>query len=121
MRSDDVQRDAVRTAAFHWLADHNLELARTWAPSVFRAYFVDDRNIASIEVLLDLASALGIDAGEFQAAIHDGASRQRLKAEIERAEVRGVFASPLFIVEGERFRDITRLPQLQRWLESGPY
>lgn len=143
MRSDYVQRDAVRTAAFHgvpfrppsrqglhtelaargfhWLADRNPELARAWAQSVFRAYFVDDRNIAGIEILVELAAALGIDAGEFQAAIHDGASRQRLKAEIEMAEVRGVFASPFFIVEGERFWDITRLPQLQRWLESGPY
>ena len=56
MRSDYVQRDAVRTAAFHgvpfrlpsqqclhtelaargfhWLADRNPELARAWAPSM---------------------------------------------------------------------------------------
>lgn len=143
MRSDYVQRDAVRTAAFHglpfrqpsqqglhtdlaargfyWLSDRNPEQARAWALAVFRAYFVDDRNIATLEVLLDLGTALDIDAEEFSAAIHDVASRQRLKAEIEMAEARGVFASPFFIVEGERFWDTTRMPQLERWLESGPY
>jgi 2-hydroxychromene-2-carboxylate isomerase len=143
MRSDYVQRDAVRTAAFHgvpfklpsqqglhtelaargfhWLDDRHPEQARAWALSVFRAYFVDDRNIATIEVLLELAVAAGVDKDEFSAAIHDGASRQRLKAEIEMAEARGVFASPFFIVEGERFWDTTRMPQLERWLESGPF
>ena len=54
------------------------------------------------------------------AAIHDGASPHRWKAGVEVAEARGVFASPCFIVEGERFWDITRLPQLERWLEHGP-
>jgi 2-hydroxychromene-2-carboxylate isomerase len=143
MRSDYVQRDAVRVAAyhgvpfrlptqqglhtdlaargFHWLSDRDPELAQAWARAVYRAYFVDDRNIATVEVLLERATALRIDAAELGAAIHDGASRHRLKAEAEIAEARGVFASPFFIVEGERFWDITRLPQLERWLESGPY
>jgi len=143
MRSDYVQRDAVRTAAyfgvpfklpsqqglhtelaargFLWLTDRNPEQARAWAHAVFRAYFVDDRNIATIEVLLELASAAGIDADELGTAINDGASRQRMKAEIDMAEARGVFASPFFIVEGERFWDTSRMAQLERWLESGPY
>ncbi|HEY6132708.1 MAG TPA: 2-hydroxychromene-2-carboxylate isomerase [Rubrivivax sp.] len=143
MRSNYVQRDAVRTAAyfgvpfkppsqqglhtelaaraFHWLSDRNPEQARVWAHAVFRAYFVDDRNIATLEVLLELAGAAGIDAGELGAALGDGASRQRLNAEIDMAEARGVFASPFFIVEGERFWDTTRMPQLERWLERGPY
>ena len=143
MRSDYVQRDAVRTAAFygvpftppthqglhtelaargfHWLNDRNPDQARHWARAVFRAYFVDDRNIATLEVLLELATANGIDPDEFHAATHDSASRQRLKAEVDLAEARGVFASLFFIVEGERFWDVTRLPQLERWLASGPY
>lgn len=143
MRSDYVQRDAVRTAAFfgvplrlpsqqglhtdlaargfYWLHDRDPEMARTWALAVFRAYFVDDRNIAVIDVLLQLGTALGVDAEAFGGAIHDGASRHRLKAEIDMAEARGVFASPFFIVEGERFWDTTRMPQLERWLASGPY
>lgn len=143
MRSDYLQRDAVRTAAcvgvpfklplqqglhtelaasgFLWLNDRNPEQAWAWAHAVFRTYFVEDRNIATIEGLLELATAADVDTDEPGAAINDGASRQRMKAEIDMAEARGVFASPFFIVEGERFWDTSRMAQLERWLESEPY
>lgn len=107
--------------AFQWLSDRNPDEARAFAHGVFRAYFVDGRNIAEPAVLLEIAGALGLDREEVSNAFSDLATKARLKAEIDLAEARGVFGSPFFIVEGEGFWGPDRLAQLERWLESGPF
>ncbi|HNI81908.1 MAG TPA: 2-hydroxychromene-2-carboxylate isomerase [Rhodocyclaceae bacterium] len=107
--------------AFQWLNDRHPEQARAFAHAVFRAYFVEGRNIAESGVLLEIAEALRLDREDIAGALSDAATKARLKAEIDLAEARGVFGSPFFIVEGEGFWGNDRLPQLQRWLEKGPY
>lgn len=107
--------------AFQWLSDRNPDEARAFAHGVFRAYFVDGRNIAEPAVLLEIAGALGLDREEVSNAFSDLATKARLKAEIDLAEARGVFGSPFFIVEGEGFWGPDRLAQLERWLETGPF
>ena len=107
--------------AFQWLSDRNPDEARAFAHGVFRAYFVEGRNIAEVAVLLEIAATLGLDREEVSNAFSDLATKARLKAEIDLAEARGVFGSPFFIVEGEGFWGPDRLPQLERWLETGPF
>ena len=107
--------------AFQWLSDRNPDEARSFAHAVFRAYFVEGRNIAETAVLLEIAEALKLDREDVAAAFSDAATKARLKAEIDLAEARGVFGSPFFIVEGEGFWGNDRLPQLDRWLANGPF
>lgn len=107
--------------AFQWLSDRNPDEARSFAHAVFRAYFVEGRNIAETAVLLEIAEALKLDREDVSAAFSDAATKARLKAEIDLAEARGVFGSPFFIVEGEGFWGNDRLPQLERWLANGPF
>ena len=143
MRSDYVRRDSERLATFygveyrtpsnlgahteqaarifHWVHDRQPQRCRDFASRVMKAYFVDDQNIASEEVLEAICTEMGISAEDFAEASANPASRSRLKAEVDMAEARGVFGSPFFIVEGERFWGNDRLPQLERWLASGPY
>lgn len=143
MRSEYVRRDVERSAAFfeipfkepspyplhtehaarafQWLSDRNPDEAREFAHAVYRAYFVDGRNIAETAVLLEIADARGLDRDDISAAFADAGTKARLKAEIDLAEARGVFGSPFFIVEGEGFWGNDRLPQLEHWLAKGPY
>jgi len=143
MRTEYVRRDVERSAAyfgipykepvpypvhtehaaraFQWLSDRNPDEARAFAHAVFRAYFVDGRNIAETAVLLEIADALKLDREDVSAAFSDAATKARLKAEIDLAEARGVFGSPFFIVEGEGFWGNDRLLQLERWLAQGPF
>ncbi len=143
MRTEYVRRDVERSAAyfgipfkepapypvhtehaaraFQWLSDRNPDEARAFAHAVFRAYFVDGRNIAETAVLLEIAEALKLDREDVSAAFSDAATKARLKAEIDLAEARGVFGSPFFIVEGEGFWGNDRLLQLERWLAQGPF
>jgi 2-hydroxychromene-2-carboxylate isomerase len=143
MRSDYVKRDIERLAAYYgipytdpvpqaahtehaaraflWLNDRHPEKACEFAHAVFRAYFIDGHNIAEQAVLLEIAGTVKIDREDIAASFSDAATKARLKAEIDLAEARGVFGSPYFIVEGEGFWGTDRLPQLERWLQSGPY
>lgn len=143
MRTEYVRRDVERSSAyfgipykapitypvhtehaaraFQWLSDRNPDEARSFAHAVFRAYFVEGRNIAESAVLLEIAEALKLDREDVSAAFSDAATKARLKAEIDLAEARGVFGSPFFIVEGEGFWGNDRLPQLERWLANGPF
>ncbi len=143
MRTEYVRRDVERSSAyfgipykapapypvhtehaaraFQWLSDRNPDEARSFAHAVFRADFVEGRNIAETAVLLEIAEALKLDREDVSAAFSDAATKARLKAEIDLAEARGVFGSPFFIVEGEGFWGNDRLPQLERWLANGPF
>ena len=47
--------------------------------------------------------------------------KQRLNAENEAAIAAGVFGAPYFIVDGEPFWGNDRRPQIERWLEKGPF
>jgi len=106
---------------FYWFNDRDPQQSRDFAQAVFKAYFVDDQNIAQLEVLQALCCPGRMKADEMAALSNDSATRARLKAEIDIAEARGVFGSPFFIVEGERFWGNDRLPLLDHWLETGAY
>jgi 2-hydroxychromene-2-carboxylate isomerase len=107
--------------AYYWLHENDCALARRFAQSVFRAIFVDGRDASSPEVLLDLATRLGIDSVACAAAMNDEKYKQRLKDEVDRALAKGVFGGPMIFCDGEPFMGADRLPQLERWLETGGF
>lgn len=107
--------------AFYWLADRDAALARTFVRACYRAYFVEDRNISLPEVLHDLARSLSLDPAQLSDAVNAPAYRERLKSETDLAMQCGVFGSPYFIVDGEPFWGVDRLPQLDKWLSEGGF
>lgn len=68
--------------------------------AVFRAYFVEDRNIGSTDVLSDLADGLRLDGEELRAALADGRYREEVRAQYAEARQTGVTAVPTFVAEG---------------------
>lgn len=109
------------TRAYYWLHDRQHGMARAFAHAAYRAFFAEGRDISELARILDLASALGADRGELSAALAGQALRDRLRAECAAALGKGVFGSPFFIVDGEPFFGADRLPQLERWLETGGF
>ncbi len=107
--------------AFLWLDEQDPKLARNFAHAAYRAYFAEDIDISDAERLLVIASSLGVDGDQLQAAIADPAIKERLRAQNEAALARGVFGSPFFFIDGEPFWGVDRLPQMERWLERGGF
>jgi len=114
---------ATQNAArvFWWLADADAERARQWARHCLRAYFARGVDLSDAAQLRTLADAFGLGADAAEAVWNDPAWKARLKAENETAIAAGVFGAPFFVVDGEPFWGNDRRPQIERWLEKGPF
>ena len=106
--------------AFYWAWGHDQARARDFGRALYRALFVDDRDISDPATVLAVAAAQGLDAVALEAALATPALKERLKQEVEAALARGVCGSPYIVVDGEPFLGADRLPQLERWLAAGP-
>lgn len=105
--------------AFYWLGDRDPNKARSFAMSVFDAYFVQGRDISSPQLVVELAQPAGVDAGELARALEDPAVKERAKREVDAAIAAGVFGSPYFVVDGEPFWGVDRMPMVEEWIRTG--
>jgi 2-hydroxychromene-2-carboxylate isomerase len=107
--------------AYLWLADTESERARAFVHAAFRAYFAQGRNISEPAVLGDVLREVGSDPAQALAAIQQPHIKDRLRAQVDASLARGVFGAPFIVVDGEPFWGHDRLPQIERWLTSGPF
>ncbi len=139
LKGDYARRDMARTArlfgvpftlpspfpfasvaaarAFYWLSDSDPGRARALALAIFDAAFGAGRDVSGAGAVADIAAGLGIDG--VPEALRDPAVKARLRAENDAAIERGVFGSPIVVVDGEAFWGVDRLDQIDRWLETG--
>lgn len=106
---------------YYWLHGQDCAKAREFAHAVFRAYWVDGRDIGESSVVLEIAGGLGIDVAAYMAAIATPEIKDRLKQETDAAVARGMFGAPYFMVDGEPFWGADRLPQIDKWLATGGF
>jgi len=83
--------------------------------AVFHAYFAEGHNIARIPVLMDIATAIGLDPDEAQTVIVEHSFREAVDRDWQRARSLGIMAVPTFVKNGRRlvgaqtYRDLARL------------
>ncbi len=107
---------------FWWRHDtQGVDQAGLWAHHGLRAYFARGVDLSDVAALRDLAAAFGLDAAAAEAVWDDPQWKARLKAGNDAAITAGVFGAPFFIVDGEPFWGNDRRPQIERWLEHGPF
>ena len=143
LKGDYARRDMPRTARFYgvefkmpdqfpivtlaparaicWLREKAPEKVEAAVLALYRAYFVDGKDISSPETTAEVLSGLGVDSAALLAALGDPAVKDRLKADTQSAIDRGVFGSPYVIVDGEPFWGNDRFDQLERWLSQGGF
>jgi 2-hydroxychromene-2-carboxylate isomerase len=141
MKGDYSKRDFVRSAGFHkvpfrtpekfpigtvaavrafyWVQDRDDAKARALAKALYRAYFVEGKDISAPAVVVEVAAGIGIDRDALAKALDDPAVKERAKKEVEAAIAAGVFGSPFFIVDGEPFWGVDRLPMVEEWISRG--
>jgi 2-hydroxychromene-2-carboxylate isomerase len=110
---------AART--YYWLHDQDCGTARRFAHAVFRAYYVDGRDISDAATVLEIAAAAGADCAALAAALETPEIKERLKREVEAAMAKGIFGAPYVIIDNEPFWGADRLPHIEKWLESGGF
>jgi predicted DsbA family dithiol-disulfide isomerase len=64
---------------------------------LYRAYFVDGRNIADIDLLVEIAAAVGLPAEEARAVLVERRFRDAVDADWEKSHRYGVTGVPTFV------------------------
>jgi predicted DsbA family dithiol-disulfide isomerase len=67
---------------------------------LFKAYFVEGRDIGDRAVLTEIATECGLDAGLVEKLLAEGADADLVRQEIEQAQTMGVSGVPFFIFGG---------------------
>jgi 2-hydroxychromene-2-carboxylate isomerase len=105
--------------AFYWIHDRDPAQARAVAKALYGAYFVEGRDIGAPASVVEIAQSAGVDGAALAAALEDPAVKERAKREVDAAIAAGVFGSPFFVVAGEPFWGVDRLPMLEDWIRTG--
>lgn len=105
--------------AFYWADDQDAAKARALAKALYRAYFVEGTDIGPAAAVVEVAKSVGLDGAKLAAALEDPALKARTFKEVEAAIAAGVFGSPFFIVDGEPFWGVDRMPMIEDWIRTG--
>jgi predicted DsbA family dithiol-disulfide isomerase len=91
----------------HWYNSTPAHEAALWADAhadgdafrraVYRAYFVDNLNIGSTDVLCRLAEAVGADSQDLRAALDEERYRERVQEQFEYARAAGITGVPSYV------------------------
>ncbi|HJW11451.1 MAG TPA: 2-hydroxychromene-2-carboxylate isomerase [Albitalea sp.] len=106
---------------FWWLHDKSDLTASQWARHCLRAYFARGVDLSDVTSLKALAAEFGLDPEQAERVWSDPEWKARLKAVNDAAIAAGVFGAPFFVIDGEPFWGNDRRPQIERWLEKGPF
>jgi len=109
----------VAARSFYLIDDIDPARAVDFAKRIYRAYFAQGRDISDPAVVMEAATAAGADVPALTEGLKGEAVKERLKSEVENAMKIGVFGSPHFLVDGEPFWGVDRLPLLEEWLRTG--
>lgn len=110
---------AAAMRAFYWVNDRDPAKARVLAKALYRTYFVEGKDISAPATVVEVAKSAGIDAAALAAALEDPAVKERAKRESDAAIAAGVFGSPFFVVDGEPFWGVDRMPMVEDWVRTG--
>ena len=105
--------------AFYWLNDRDPQKAKGLAKALYTAFFAENRDIGSPAIVVEVARPLGVDGDALSAALDDPALKERTKKEVDAAISRGIFGSPFFVIDGEPFWGVDRMPMAEEWVRTG--
>ena len=78
-------------------------------PAIYKAMWVDGRNLNDIKEVVAVLTAAGLDAQKLGQRLQDQDAKDRLKATSDEAVARGVFGAPTMFVEDKMFFGNDRL------------
>jgi len=93
-------------------------LFEQYHPAMYKAMWVDGRNLNDINEVAAVLTEAGLDARKFSQRIQDQDVKDRLKATTEDAVERGVFGAPTMFVVDMMFFGNDRLPFVEMALRG---
>jgi 2-hydroxychromene-2-carboxylate isomerase len=107
--------------AYYWLHGQDCAKAREFAHAVFRAYWVDGRDISERRWCWRSPARWVWKSAPARRRSPRPEIKERVKQETDAAIAQGMFGAPYFMVDGEPFWGADRLPQIEKWLQTGGF
>lgn len=109
------------TRALLKLKDDMPEKAGELTRALFRAYFVEGKDITKSSVVGEVAHSIGLNQEVMAAANDEPEYKEKAKQSVNEAIAAGMFGAPYFVVDGEAYWGQDRMDQLRRWVLEGPF
>jgi 2-hydroxychromene-2-carboxylate isomerase len=82
---------------------------RPFCQALSRGNFAEDRDISTVEMVTEVLESLALPAESILARARSAEEKPRLRAQVERAQARGIFGAPTFFVDAEMYWGNDRL------------
>ena len=90
----------------------------TYIDTIFKAIWVESRNMGDIDTVIEVLSDAGLDAKSILEATQNPEVKQQLISNTEQAVERGLFGAPTMFVDGEMFFGQDRLQFVEAALRN---
>jgi 2-hydroxychromene-2-carboxylate isomerase len=117
MNPPPITTDPTRAGAVSLLAEER-DLLRPWIVEIMRAEWAHGRDIGDEQVLLEVGTAVGLDAEEMQASFSDAQKLAQLDSNWEEAQDLGLIGVPSFQIGDELFWGSDRIEYVLDHLRS---
>jgi predicted DsbA family dithiol-disulfide isomerase len=114
----DIDSLPAQVVAYHLKSAVDYETWLAFDEAVFEALWQDGRDIGDEDVLVDVATSVGVDAETVRAALDDEELRSEVREQFEAAQQQGVTGVPTFAYDGYAARGAVPPEQLQRLVEG---
>jgi 2-hydroxychromene-2-carboxylate isomerase len=114
-----VSRPLNAGPAFAWAAQIDPAQAKKLAARIFESYFVQCLDISQDQILRTCLDDCDLSWAAFASARAQGLPAELLRRQVDESIRCGVFGSPFFIVDGEPFFGVEKLPVVEDWLATG--
>lgn len=93
--------------------------AEAYSNAMYKAFFQDDRNIGDDDVVVDVATSVGLDASEVEAALHSEDRRAKQQADQDYAvNAVGVTSVPSIMVDGHLLTGVPSATRLKKTVDD---
>jgi predicted DsbA family dithiol-disulfide isomerase len=93
--------------------------AEEYSEAMFTAFFQDDRDIGAEEVIVDVATSVGLERAQVEEALHSEDRRARHRADLDYAVgTLGLDVVPGIFIEGELVRGVPSATRLKKVVDG---
>lgn len=116
-RPDHVDSYNAQAASLFVQTEHPQQW-EAFDDALFRALWIDGRDIGDPDVIDEIAKSVGLDAAAVSGAISDDTLTDRLDSLFAQAQERGVTGVPTFVANGRAARGAVPPEQLRRLFDE---
>jgi predicted DsbA family dithiol-disulfide isomerase len=114
----DVDSLPAQVVSYHVKSTHDYETWLAFDEAVFAALWQAGRDIGDEDVLVDIATEVGIDAETVRSALDDDGLRAELREQFGAAQQQGITGVPTFAYDGYAARGAVPPEQLERLVDG---